>query len=143
MGFVQQSHVPPSVMPALFCKVFRIKVPKDVDTKPRRLDLLGDIATRLDDLTCHYFDTMGHHAYAALNVLTDFATRPAGVISAASSMHGYQVETARWMEDFLRQIASPSFDFDQYLGAWKQEGATLMALPRRVWPAQPGFYSDD
>lgn len=143
MGHLQnlrRYHVPPSVMPALFCKVFGVRVPPDVETKPRLVELLLSMANKLDDLIGDYFDSMGHHAYAALNVLTDFATRPAGVISAASSMHGFQVETARWMEDFLRQIASTSFDFDKYLGDWKKEGDRLMSLLSR--PAEEGYEPD-
>lgn len=136
---LRRYHVPPSIMPALFCKVFGVRVPPDVEEKPRRVEPLLSMACKLNDLTSEYFDSMGHHAYAALNVLTDFATRPDGVISVASSMHNYQVETARWMEDFLNQIASSSFDFDHYLGEWKNEGDSLISLRR----LEPKIYLGD
>lgn len=127
---LKRYHVPPSAMPALFCKVFGVRVPSEVENKPRRAVLLVSMAEELEKMTKQNFEALGHHAYAALNVLTAFATCPKGVISAASSMHGYQMDAARWMEDFLRQIASTSFDFDRYLGEWKEEGASLMALRR-------------
>jgi len=136
---LKRYHVPPSVMPALFCKAFGIKVPAEAMMMPRQRENLLSMARKLDNSTWEYFDTMGHHAYAALNVLTDFASRPVGVISAATSMHGYQVQSARWMEDFLKQIASTSFDFDSYLGDWKQQGHNLMAL---IPPAEATFMGD-
>ena len=125
---LRRYHVPPSVMPSLFCKVFGIRVPANVQEKPVLVDRFRLMAENLDSLSSQYFDAMGQHAYAALNVLTDFASRPQGVLSAVSSMHGYQVAAARWMEEFIRAIPDQSFDFDRYLGDWKQEGEKLMQL---------------
>lgn len=125
---LKRYYVPPSMMPGLFCKVFGVTVPDELDKKPQRGEQLLRIARKLDDLTEEYFGSMGHHAYAALNVLTDYATRPTGVLSASSVMHGYQLDAAQWMTDFLDQIEEKSFDFEKYLGDWTSEGLKLMAL---------------
>lgn len=129
---LKRYHVPPSAMLALFCKAFNIKVPPDVGNKRRQAEDLSRMAEKIDELTDLYFADMGHHAYAALNVLTDFAARPVGVISMASTTHGYQVAAARWMEAFAREISAPTFDIEAYLGGWQDEAFKVQKIAQEV-----------
>lgn len=132
---LKRYHFPPSMMLALFCKVFDVRVPPDVAKRQRQVEALAVMTDKIDNLAHDYFGEMGHHGYAALNVLTDFAARPVGVISAASSMHGYQVAVTRWMEEFVRAMSAPTFDLDEYLGDSRKEAAMLReALPEMSVP---------
>ena len=51
-----------------------------------------------------------------MNVLTDYASRPAGVIAPEASMHGLQQKAGSWMDDFISAIKNPDFSFDSFSG---------------------------
>jgi hypothetical protein len=71
---------------------------------------------------------MGPHGYAALNVLTDYASRPAGVIAPEASMHGLQQKAGSWMDDFIAAIKHPEFSFDSYLADYRQTAEVIESL---------------
>jgi len=93
--------------------------------KQRRIDELRALREQAENLTQSYFSEMGHHGYAALNVLTDFASRPAGVIAPEARMHGLQQKAGRWMDDFVSAIEHPDFSFDSYLADYHQTAAVI------------------
>ena len=103
---------------ALTCKVFGQTIP-DVPS-PRQKELLGEKQSRIKGLTKKYFDQLGENGYAALNVLTDFASRPVGVISPESRIDSLQRQAGGWIEDFVSAIESRDFNFESYLGDYYQ-----------------------
>ncbi|MNF13598.1 hypothetical protein D3C80_2154980 [compost metagenome] len=50
-----------------------------------------------------------------LNVLTDYASRPVGVISPETMMDGFQHKAGDWINDFVEQIEQRDFTFETYL----------------------------
>ena len=125
---LKRYHVPEKEMLPLLCRAFDIKVTKDVLQKPRRIDELLALRNGVESLTKAYFAQMGPHAYAALNVLTDYASHPVGVIAPEARMHGLQQKAGNWMDDFIAAIKSPAFSFDGYLADYRQTAEMIEAL---------------
>ena len=101
---------------------------KEVLEKQRRVDDLLTLREHTKNLTKTYFSEMGSHGYAALNVLTDYASRPEGVIAPEASMHGLQQKAGSWMDDFISAIKSPKFSFDSYLADYCQTAEVIKSL---------------
>jgi hypothetical protein len=125
---LKRYHVPEKEMLPLVCRVFDVKATKEVAEKQRRVDDLLALRKQVKDLTKSYFSEMGQHGYAALNVLTDYASRPTGVIAPEASMHGLQQKAGSWMDDFIAAIKNPAFSFDNYLADFRQTAEAIEAL---------------
>ncbi len=69
----------------------------------------------MKELVKQYFDELGDNGYAALNVLTDYASRPKHEIAPDSKVNAFQIASGIWMEDFARQIRNPDFSYRHYL----------------------------
>jgi hypothetical protein len=87
----------------------------DLKSRFGRVQRLNQIKTHIEKLAKRYFDECGENGYAALNVLTDFATRPEGVISPTSNINSYQSNCAKWLDEFTKNIKSNSFNLNEYL----------------------------
>lgn len=122
---LKRYHVPEKEMLPLLCRAFDIKATKDVVEKQRRVDDLLALREQAQSLTKAYFTEIGPHGYAALNVLTDYASRPAGVIAPEASMHGLQQKAGSWMDDFISAIKNPEFSFDRYLADYRQTAEVI------------------
>lgn len=125
---LKRYHVPESEMLPLLCRVFDIKATKDVIEKQRRVDDLLALREQARKLTRSYFSEMGPHGYAALNVLTDYASRPEGVMAPEASMHGLQKKAGSWIDDFISAIKSPAFSFESYLDGYRQTAEVIESL---------------
>jgi hypothetical protein len=112
---LQRFHVPARWMLPLACKVFDVRLPSDTLIKPRRADELRQFRQAIADLSSDYFMKMGEQGYAVLNVLTDYASRPVGVISPETMMDGFQHKAGDWINDFAQQIEQRDFTFEAYL----------------------------
>jgi hypothetical protein len=112
---LQRFHVPACWMLPLACKVFDVRLPSDTPIKPRRADELRQFRQAIADLSSDYFMKMGEQGYAVLNVLTDYASRPVGVISPETMMDGFQHKAGDWINDFAQQIEQREFTFETYL----------------------------
>ena len=101
--FIEQVHnlkryyVPEDVMLALACRVFGIRASRNDFEKPRRAEQLTEFRDRVLSLTRTYFDALGSNGYAALNVLTDFPTRPLAYISPESMVDRLQKRSGDWV----------------------------------------------
>jgi hypothetical protein len=126
---LQRYYVPEAYMLAILCKAFDVKASQsDLNEKPKKVENLKKFRKRAQDLTRSYFSGMGSHGYAALNVLTDYATKPKGVIAPEASMHSLQQKCGNWMDDFITSIQSPAFSFDQYLEDYLDSAETIKSL---------------
>ncbi len=134
LSFVEQLHqlqrfyVPRDLVLAVFCRAFGLKLQATPQAGSPREKKLIAMRNQVEALAEHYFGDMGPHGYAMLNVLTDFATRPKGVISAQSEINGFQQKTSEWMEDFIRELSSPKFLFGQYLADYLPTANLLAAM---------------
>jgi hypothetical protein len=111
---LKRFYVPKSLLFPLVLRVFDIEV-NDVKSDKRQLKRMIEIMSHVQKLADTYVPTLGENAYSALNVLTDFATRPVGVISQANHINSFQTKSANWLQDFIEKIESRSFKFEDYL----------------------------
>jgi hypothetical protein len=125
---LQRYYVPETSMLAILCRAFDIKVSKEAIEKPRRADSLIALRKQVHHLTDSYFKESGPHGYAALNVLTDYATQPMGVIAPEASMHSLQQKCGNWMDDFVSSIQKSDFSFDRYLEGYRQTAELIESL---------------
>lgn len=112
----------------LFCRVFEIKARKEDLEKQRRVESLLAIKEAVESLTTTYFSDIGPNGYAALNVLTDYASRPAGVMSPQASMHGLQQRAGRWVDQFLAAAREPTFSLGDYLADYQETAALINSI---------------
>lgn len=84
---LQRYYVPEDQMLPILCRAFDVKATRDVFEKPKQAENLVAFREKGKKLIKSYFSEMGPRSYAALNVLTDYATRPEGVIAPEASMH--------------------------------------------------------
>jgi hypothetical protein len=125
---LQRYYVPETEMLPLLCRAFDVKLTPDVADKPKRVDDLRTLREQARVLTNHYFSEMGPHGYAALNVLTDFASRPVGVMSPEASMDGLQQKAGSWLDDFVSSIQHPEFSFDSHLADYRETAKIIDSL---------------
>lgn len=125
---LKRYHVPQAEMLPLACRAFDIHVPVEVEFGSRRADDLRKFREQIRALTQQYFDDMGPHGYAALNILTEFASRPQGMMAPETRIHGLQQRASNWMEDFVQAIENREFSFDKYLGDFRDTANRLLAL---------------
>lgn len=118
---LKRYHVPKKFMWPLTCKVFDFKLPE----KPtdRQEKMISERKQQVDELQQLYFSTLGENGYAALNVLTDLATRPVGVISPEGSIDMLQRRAGEWITNFVVAIDDRNFTFEEYLGDYARFAA--------------------
>lgn len=125
---LQRFHVPARWMLPLACKVFDVRLPIGAPIKQRRADELRQFRQAIADLASDYFVAMGEQGYAALNVLTDYASRPVGIIAPETMMDGFQHKAGDWINDFTKQIESREFSFETYLGDYRATAEAIANL---------------
>lgn len=113
---LKRFHVPPKMMWPLTCKVFGFKIAES--PSERQMQIIEDRKTHISELSERYFGELGQNGYAALNVLTDYASRPVGVLSPEMSINGLQKKSGDWITDFVEAIADRDFSFENYLGEY-------------------------
>ena len=113
---LKRFHVPPSLGWPLVCKVFGFKLGPDPTTK--QVEVFDKKRTRVRELVRKYFSEMGENGYAALNVLTDYASSPVGMISAEMNINSMQRKAGGWIDEFIAVNQSASFNFNDYLGEY-------------------------
>eukprot|EP01047_Picozoa_sp_COSAG01_P001877 COSAG01_NODE_46_length_32080_cov_716.589319_26_plen_329_part_00 len=114
---LKRFHVPRKFMWPLLCKLFEMKIPTD-DTAASQRASWQAAEEIVDSQMTHYFDQLGENGYAALNVLTDFATRPPKLGFGQARVNTMQTHCGNWTEEFSTEINSEDFSFEKYLGEY-------------------------
>jgi hypothetical protein len=115
---LKRYHVPPEFMWPLLCKVFRVTIPDWETLTPQQEMLWEKKLNAVTALRDDYFAMLGQNGYAALNVMTDYASRPTVEISAEQRINALQTYSGEWVTDFVSQIQHREFDFRDYLGKY-------------------------
>jgi len=125
---LRQYPLPASSMLALMCKVFNIRMTKrsveEMTTDRRKT--AARLAKLINELTSSYFGQFGDNAYAALNVISDYASFPDGD-RGASVVMDYQSRAGNWVDSFVEASKSPDFSMTAYLGSDAVESAYWLA----------------
>jgi Domain of unknown function (DUF932) len=108
-------HVPRKMMWPLLAKTFGLTPPSE-DAKPKTWDNWELQRSHTADLTKKYFDELEDTGYAALNVLTDYASRPPAIAFGQLRVHSLQTTCGIWMKSFTESLKSADFNFKDYLG---------------------------
>lgn len=125
---LQRYHVPEKFMLPLVCLTFGIKATTEDLSRPKRLIQLHAFKNQVNDLTKQYFADLGQNGYAALNVLTDFASRPATYISPEAMVDQLQKRSGKWAEEFIAEIKDDKFRFENYLGDYVKTAQVINNL---------------
>jgi len=126
---LKRFHVPKKEMLPLACKVFDITIADEELKRPKRVEQLKDFRVGFQEMTSGYFDEMGENAYAALNVITDFASRPRSIyISPVAVMDSMQKKAGSWIDEFIPAIKDDKFDFGTYLGDFRRSANAILSL---------------
>lgn len=125
---LKRFNVPEKQMLPMVCKAFDLKVNADDLSKPKRAEQLREFRNHVNYLTAKYYAEMDSTAYAALNIITDFATRPKSFISQETMVDILQKRSGAWMDDFIKEIDDKKFDFDIYLAEYKETAGILNSL---------------
>lgn len=95
--------------------VLRLRPPSAPDASAYLVSEWEAIQSHLQLLISRYTKEVGENAYAAFNVMTDFATRPKGRGSYAREPHTLQRRVGVWMPDFCKRCRQPDFRMPDYL----------------------------
>ncbi|HMM60879.1 MAG TPA: DUF932 domain-containing protein [Candidatus Rifleibacterium sp.] len=123
---LKRFYVPETAMWGVFCKTFDLRVTGNESKK--RKEALIEISRKANRLITEYCKDMGPHGYAALNVLSDYATEPAGLISSANQINNFQRRCGDWIDEFVDSIQKPDFTFEEYLGEYREYADNLQNL---------------
>ncbi len=113
---LKRFHVPPKVMWPLACKVFGFNLPDEQNE--RQMEIFTKRQNHVVKLCKRYFPDLGENGYAAMNVLTDYASRPVGMISPEGNIDSLQRKSGVWVADFVEAIEARDFNFNSYLGEY-------------------------
>ena len=115
---LKRFYVPKTVMLPMLLRAFKVRVTDSDLLKAKRLEQLLALRRVQISLTEKYFNDIGPNGYAALNVLTDFASRPEAYISPENMVNQLQKRSGEWMAEFVTQLKRDDFNFDTYLGEY-------------------------
>lgn len=118
----------PKQMRSLFCLVNEISLDESSarSLAPKRREHLIEINTRLDKLISAYSNEFGTTAYAAYNVLTDYASYPSAGALHPTNTPGYQRCVGTWLRDFSHLV--PNLDLTEYLSPYDKTQSILSNL---------------
>jgi len=121
---LKKHSIPQNVMLALACKVFNLHLTRDDAAKMSDVERKKAVkfVQKIKDDTREYYGQFGANAYAAMNVLTDFASYPQG-LSGVNTVPVLQAKAGAWIDDFVEASEKPGFNMTKYLGTDAIEAA--------------------
>ncbi len=95
--------------------VLSIRVPEKLEQKSREAADWESLTAHLAALCERYALELGENAYAVLNVITEFASRPPASRYVQRERHSLQRLAGSWLSAFSHRCRHPSFDLTAYL----------------------------
>lgn len=111
--------------------VLLIRRPEPLIPETRDAEAWADLRSHLHNLTQRYAQDLGENAYAVLNAITDFASRPLFNRCIRRDRHRLQQLAGSWFSTFSRQCGEQGFVLDRYLEGLGSTGAAPSALDYR------------
>jgi len=124
---LQACAVPPSAMAGLACAVLGLRAPEGVDTTEARLNAWESLSALIASASGRYEQELGANAYAVLNTVTEFASRPPVNLLVRRDRHSLQRRAGEWAADFASTCADGQFDLGRYLETLEVQAATSPA----------------
>ena len=88
----------------------------------KELERYAQTKTIITDLTNAYYKELKPTAYAVLNIITDYVSHQdkyKTIPLFTSHINGYYNKPGNWIQDFTKEIQSPQFNMENYLGEFK------------------------
>ena len=122
---LREHPIPANSVLALACKVFDQNMTRDraKSLTEQQRKRAREFVAKIKYLTEEYYNQFGANAYAAMNVMTDFATYPKGIV-AQGDISRLQAKAGLWLDEFVRESANAGFSLTKYLGEDAVESAT-------------------
>jgi hypothetical protein len=95
--------------------VLSIRVPEKLVPKSREVADWESLTAHLAALCDQYARELGENAYALLNVITEFASRPPASRYVQRERHSLQRLAGTWLSSFAERCQRPSFNLTTYL----------------------------
>jgi hypothetical protein len=129
---LRQFRLRHDAMFALVCGVLRLH-PPSTPKPPEYLRLEWEtIEQHLHALIARYTTEVGENAYAAFNVMTDFATRPKGRGSYAREIHTLQRRVGAWLPELCSKCRQTDFNLGDYIESLRAKPTARDAAPGRI-----------
>ena len=100
----------------LFCRVYGINLTEDgvrklsINKKDRLVGIRNLVSAKIKSYCSEFNET----AYAALNILTDYASFPNNGEMHPTLTHGYQTRVGNWVSAFSKESKLSGFSMDSY-----------------------------
>ena len=115
LGALRKCSVPRSNFGELVCGVLGLRAPKQLKSHAPDPEEWVNLVVHIERMTGAYSGDLGENAYAAFNVITDFASHPPANRCVHRDRHSLQRLAGSWVSRFSQQCCQPSFDLKSYL----------------------------
>jgi hypothetical protein len=120
--FLSGITVPKEQLKPLVMKGLGIQRPKHADKQAKVKEDWESLNEKISSLCTTYQEELGDTAYAALNVMTDFASNfPSKNRCVYRTRHSFQQLAGLWIRDFSAAMQKHNFDLEKYLTPAKVE----------------------
>ena len=108
-------QVPSGLFQPIMRSALRIEEPDVVEWEDRAH--WAKLGERVESVCDTYARDLGENAYAVMNAMSDFATRPTATPVVHRSQHTFQSLAGAWLSDFSAKCARPGFSLEDYVKA--------------------------
>lgn len=122
---LRKQSMAPAVILELVLGVLRLRPPISPNASKYLVDEWATIQKHLQALISRYTAEVGANAYAAFNVMTDFATRPTGRGPYFRERHALQARAGVWFSDFSGMAKHHQVDLPAYLERLRANASTI------------------
>jgi len=113
--------------------VLQIKPPKSMEQGTPETEDWKQLGVHINKMTTHYAGELGKNAYAAFNVITEFASRPPANRCLHRDRQSLQRLAGSWLASFYAASHKPGFSIPGYLDELAKERArTIKLTPEQV-----------
>jgi len=95
--------------------VLLLRSPGPIETATRKADDWQALGSHLDEMTTRYTRDLGENAYAAFNVITEFASHPLVSRCVRRDRNSFQRLAGSWLSTFSQECRKPGFSVAKYL----------------------------
>lgn len=123
LGVLRECSVESRQFLPLVCAVLSLRKPKRAKPDSREAADWDALQKHLAAMRDRYSGELGENAYAALNVITEFASHPPPNRCLHRERHGMQQRAGAWLNDFRQVCAVPDFDLGEYINKLHGNGS--------------------
>ncbi len=116
---LRRCQVPRTLFQPIMRSALRIEEPDVVERADS--DHWAKLGKKVESLCNTYAHDLGGNAYAVMNAVSDFATRPTATAVVHRKQHTLQSLAGAWLSDFSAKCARPGFRLEDYVKALERD----------------------